>query len=198
MKQYTLFFFVHISDWLFLLCFKVQSDAAAGPGLTSILHSGHLHPPRAAKPPVTRLRLGFLEMMTEQHELSAIQEVETPVDASQLAGLLSCSKTWISGSFISCMYNTDLFICFSCRPRQWCDSSFTHWTLGSAGGVRLLYGFWQDSADNLGVQQWTEDLWKIIQLRDKFREIQPLERETATDRGRSISRILHLWWVEKI
>ncbi|XP_026047326.1 uncharacterized protein LOC113035808 isoform X1 [Astatotilapia calliptera] len=65
----------------------VQSDAAAGPGLTSVLHSGHLHPPRAAKPPVTRLRLGFLEMMTEQHELSAIQEVETPVDASQLAAV---------------------------------------------------------------------------------------------------------------
>ncbi|CAI5692647.1 unnamed protein product [Oreochromis niloticus] len=64
----------------------VQSDAAAGPGPASVLHSGHLHPPRAAKPPVTRVRLGFLEMMTEQHELSAIQEVETPVDASQLTG----------------------------------------------------------------------------------------------------------------
>ncbi|XP_030599310.1 centrosomal protein of 295 kDa isoform X2 [Archocentrus centrarchus] len=64
----------------------VQSDVAAGPTLPSVLHSGILHPPRAAKPPVTRVRLGFLEMMTEQHELSAIQEVETSVDTSQHTG----------------------------------------------------------------------------------------------------------------
>ncbi|RVE65180.1 hypothetical protein OJAV_G00134060 [Oryzias javanicus] len=50
---------------------------------------GHLpppHPPRAPKPPVTRVWAGLREAMTEQHELSAIQEVETPVDSSQLAG----------------------------------------------------------------------------------------------------------------
>ncbi|KAJ8256310.1 hypothetical protein COCON_G00184620 [Conger conger] len=38
-------------------------------------------PPRAPRPPVARPRLGLLEIL-EQHELSAIQEVETPVDAS--------------------------------------------------------------------------------------------------------------------
>ncbi|XP_064841246.1 uncharacterized protein cep295 isoform X1 [Oncorhynchus masou masou] len=37
--------------------------------------------PRAAKPPVARARLTVTEM-TEQHELSAIQEVETPANAS--------------------------------------------------------------------------------------------------------------------
>ncbi|XP_029571492.1 mucin-12 isoform X3 [Salmo trutta] len=37
--------------------------------------------PRAAKPPVARARLAVMEM-TEQHELSAIQEVETPANAS--------------------------------------------------------------------------------------------------------------------
>ncbi|XP_036070824.1 centrosomal protein of 295 kDa isoform X3 [Oryzias melastigma] len=48
--------------------------------------SGLLHPPRALKPPVTRVWPGLREAMTEQHELSAIQEVETPVNSSQLAG----------------------------------------------------------------------------------------------------------------
>ncbi|XP_019716882.1 centrosomal protein of 295 kDa isoform X3 [Hippocampus comes] len=43
-----------------------------------------LHAPaRAGKPPVTRDRLG---MMREQHELSAIQEVETPVNTSLVTG----------------------------------------------------------------------------------------------------------------
>ncbi|KAG7470888.1 hypothetical protein MATL_G00118660 [Megalops atlanticus] len=40
--------------------------------------------PRAAKPPLARPRLGLLEMI-EQHELSAIQEVETPINASLTA-----------------------------------------------------------------------------------------------------------------
>ncbi|XP_041727185.2 centrosomal protein of 295 kDa isoform X1 [Coregonus clupeaformis] len=40
------------------------------------------HHPRAAKPPVAHARLAVMEMMTEQHELSAIQEVETPANAS--------------------------------------------------------------------------------------------------------------------
>ncbi|KAM4742446.1 uncharacterized protein cep295 isoform 3-T3 [Anableps anableps] len=48
--------------------------------------SGLLHPPRTQKPPVTRVRLGFREMMPEQHELSAIQEVETPVNMSRVTG----------------------------------------------------------------------------------------------------------------
>ncbi|XP_075892081.1 centrosomal protein 295 isoform X3 [Nelusetta ayraudi] len=43
-------------------------------------------PPRAAKPPVTRVRLATAEQMTEQHELSVIQEVETPANVSQAAG----------------------------------------------------------------------------------------------------------------
>ncbi|KAI1893981.1 hypothetical protein AGOR_G00129250 [Albula goreensis] len=38
-------------------------------------------PTRAPKPPLARPRLGILEIL-EQHELSAIQEVETPIDAS--------------------------------------------------------------------------------------------------------------------
>ncbi|XP_053728049.1 centrosomal protein of 295 kDa isoform X2 [Synchiropus splendidus] len=38
--------------------------------------------PRAAKPPVTRVRLDQME----QHELSAIQEVDSPVNISQVAG----------------------------------------------------------------------------------------------------------------
>lgn len=41
--------------------------------------------PRAAKPPVARARLAIMEM-TEQHELSAIQEVETPANASLITG----------------------------------------------------------------------------------------------------------------
>ncbi|XP_077422888.1 centrosomal protein 295 isoform X3 [Vanacampus margaritifer] len=63
----------------------------------SLSHSGHLTKDtpslqlpstsetasRAAKPPVTRVRL---DMMRDRHELSAIQEVETPVDTSQVTG----------------------------------------------------------------------------------------------------------------
>ncbi|XP_029373987.1 centrosomal protein of 295 kDa isoform X3 [Echeneis naucrates] len=49
-----------------------------------VLPSGPLPPPRA-KPPVTRVKLGVMEI-TEQHELSAIQEVETPVNTSQVTG----------------------------------------------------------------------------------------------------------------
>ncbi|KAM4566337.1 uncharacterized protein cep295 isoform 2-T2 [Odontesthes bonariensis] len=63
-----------------------QSSGPAGPPPPSVLPSLFLHPHRAPKPPVTRVRLGFKDVMTEQHELSAIQEVETPVDISQVAG----------------------------------------------------------------------------------------------------------------
>ncbi|XP_051813514.1 centrosomal protein of 295 kDa isoform X2 [Acanthochromis polyacanthus] len=63
-----------------------QISAPSVPGPASVLPTGLLHPPRAAKPPVTRVRLGFMEM-TEQHELSAIQEVESPVDTSHVTGL---------------------------------------------------------------------------------------------------------------
>ncbi|KAL0973354.1 hypothetical protein UPYG_G00202380 [Umbra pygmaea] len=38
--------------------------------------------PRAARPPVARPKLGFMDTMMEPHELSAIQEVETPVNTS--------------------------------------------------------------------------------------------------------------------
>ncbi|CAB1349136.1 unnamed protein product [Coregonus sp. 'balchen'] len=44
------------------------------------------HHTRAAKPPVARARLVIMAMMTEQHELSAIQEVETPANASLITG----------------------------------------------------------------------------------------------------------------
>lgn len=47
------------------------------------------HPPRALKPPVTRVWLGLRETMAEQHELSAIQEVETPANISLVAGTFS-------------------------------------------------------------------------------------------------------------
>ncbi|XP_029301688.1 centrosomal protein of 295 kDa isoform X2 [Cottoperca gobio] len=62
-----------------------QSDVPAGPAPALVLPSG-LFPPPAAKPPVTRVRLGIMDMMTEQHELSAIQEVETSVNTSQITG----------------------------------------------------------------------------------------------------------------
>ncbi|XP_040902302.1 centrosomal protein of 295 kDa isoform X2 [Toxotes jaculatrix] len=62
-----------------------QTSAAAGPAPVSVLPSGFPPAPRAAKPPVTRVRLGIMEM-TEQHELSAIQEVDTPVSPSQVTG----------------------------------------------------------------------------------------------------------------
>ncbi|CAB1453280.1 unnamed protein product [Pleuronectes platessa] len=42
-------------------------------------------PVRAAKPPVTRIRLGIMEA-TEQHELSAIQELETSVMNDKVTG----------------------------------------------------------------------------------------------------------------
>ncbi|XP_076591283.1 centrosomal protein 295 isoform X2 [Chaetodon auriga] len=79
----------------------VQSNVPVGPSPPSVLPSGPLPPPpRAAKPPVTRVRLGVLEMMTEQHELSAIQEMDTPVNTSQVTGLEdgvqvpSCAVDW--------------------------------------------------------------------------------------------------------
>ncbi|KAK2913060.1 hypothetical protein Q8A73_007173 [Channa argus] len=62
-----------------------ESHVPARPGPTSVLPSGLFPPSRAAKPPVTRVRLGFIEM-TEQHELSAIQEVESPVNTSLVTG----------------------------------------------------------------------------------------------------------------
>ncbi|XP_062328757.1 centrosomal protein of 295 kDa isoform X2 [Osmerus eperlanus] len=55
-----------------------QSDRCHGPAPPS-----HPHAPRAPKPPVARARPGVMEMMRmEQHELSAIQEVETPANGS--------------------------------------------------------------------------------------------------------------------
>uniref|UniRef100_UPI003AAB0394 uncharacterized protein cep295 n=1 Tax=Centroberyx gerrardi TaxID=166262 RepID=UPI003AAB0394 len=63
-----------------------QSDAPAGPAPPPLLPPGLHLPPRAPKPPVSRVRLGVMEMMSEQHELSAIQEVETPVNASLVTG----------------------------------------------------------------------------------------------------------------
>ncbi|KAM9317908.1 uncharacterized protein cep295 isoform 2-T2 [Pholidichthys leucotaenia] len=64
---------------------RVAPSVPAGPTPVSDRSSGHLHHHhhRAPKPPVARVKLGFIGM-TEQHELSAIQEVETPADDSQL------------------------------------------------------------------------------------------------------------------
>ncbi|XP_038140781.1 uncharacterized protein cep295 isoform X3 [Cyprinodon tularosa] len=45
--------------------------------------SGFIHPPRTERPPVTRVRLGS-KVLPSQHELSAIQEVETPVNTSRV------------------------------------------------------------------------------------------------------------------
>ncbi|XP_056138891.1 centrosomal protein of 295 kDa [Lampris incognitus] len=63
-----------------------QSLAPPGPALPPHLHPAVHLPPRPPKPPVTRVRLGPMEMMAEQHELSAIQEVETPANASLVTG----------------------------------------------------------------------------------------------------------------
>lgn len=65
------------------------SDVPAGPSslvLPLPTVSSPSSPPRAAKPPVARVRLAAAEQMTEQHELSVIQEVETPANVSQAAG----------------------------------------------------------------------------------------------------------------
>ncbi|XP_026185651.1 centrosomal protein of 295 kDa isoform X1 [Mastacembelus armatus] len=65
----------------------ISQSRVLGRPVPASVHPGLLPPPRAAKPPVTRIRLGMTEMMPEQHELSAIQEVETPADTSQVTGL---------------------------------------------------------------------------------------------------------------
>ncbi|XP_058489850.1 uncharacterized protein cep295 isoform X2 [Solea solea] len=65
-----------------------QISAPVGPAPASILPPGLFLPPaRAAKPPVTRIRLGTMAAGTDQHELSAIPEVETPVNISQVTDL---------------------------------------------------------------------------------------------------------------
>ncbi|XP_057684883.1 centrosomal protein of 295 kDa-like isoform X2 [Corythoichthys intestinalis] len=58
----------------------LQLEEGSSPELPSSSQTASF-PARAARPPVTRVRHGT--MMREQHELSAIQEVETPVDISQ-------------------------------------------------------------------------------------------------------------------
>lgn len=67
-----------------------QISGPAGPPPSSVLLSGLFHTPRAPKPPVTRVKLGFKEL-TGQHELSAIQEVETPVNMSHVTGLIGAT-----------------------------------------------------------------------------------------------------------
>lgn len=66
-----------------------QSNMPARPFLPWAAPSGSFPPPQTAKPPVTRIRQGVMEMMTQQHELSAIFEVETPVNTSQVTGQCS-------------------------------------------------------------------------------------------------------------
>lgn len=63
---------------------------SAGLSPASVHLAGLLPPPRAAKPPVSRVKLGLLEM--SQHELSTIPEVETPGNTSQVTGQLSSNN----------------------------------------------------------------------------------------------------------
>ncbi|XP_077467353.1 centrosomal protein 295 [Stigmatopora argus] len=59
---------------------SLQAEEGSNLELPSSSQTASFHT-RAARPPVTRVRLGA--MMREQHELSAIQEVETPLETSQ-------------------------------------------------------------------------------------------------------------------
>lgn len=64
-----------------------SSDVQAGPSTLVLPYStvSSSSPTRAMKPPITRVRLAAAEQMT-QHDLSVIQEVETPANVSQAAG----------------------------------------------------------------------------------------------------------------
>ena len=83
------------------------------------------------------------------------------------------------------------------RPGRWCEGADTRCRLGSAGGIWIVCGLWQNFADTLCVQQWAPGCWKTNRLRDKLKKIQPshVEREAA-DGGRNISRVLWVWYVE--
>ncbi|XP_008307131.2 centrosomal protein of 295 kDa isoform X4 [Cynoglossus semilaevis] len=70
----------------------VETSSTAGPATPSSYLSGFLPPARAAKPPLTRMRLGITAMKTNQHELSVIPEVQTPVDRSRFTGLENFEK----------------------------------------------------------------------------------------------------------
>lgn len=67
-------------------CFPFEAPLV--PSVVPPEPSGLLHPPRTQKPPVTRVKLGLKWMIPQQHELSAIQEVETPVNMSRVTGPL--------------------------------------------------------------------------------------------------------------
>lgn len=64
-----------------------SQSVSAGPAPASIQPVGLRFPPQAARPPVTRVKSAVWEM-SRQHELSAIPEVETPVNGSLVAGQL--------------------------------------------------------------------------------------------------------------
>lgn len=143
--------------------------------LFDVLPSGLLHhPPRAAKPPVSRVRLGFMEMMTNQHELSAIQEVETPANTSQTTGTLS-RKDAVMTDAEEFQLNVGSVVS---RSRGKRDVSFTHCKQRPAAGVRII--------TITTCQSW-----------DELREIHSCRLEgEASDGDRNMSRILRLWCVQ--
>lgn len=59
----------------------------AGPPPASVHPEALWFPAQATRPPVTRVKLAVWEM-SEQHELSVIPEVETPVNTSLVPGQL--------------------------------------------------------------------------------------------------------------
>lgn len=97
-------------------CFPFEAPLV--PSVVPPEPSGPLHPPRMQKPPVTRVKLGFKWMIPQQHELSAIQEVETPVNMSRVTGPLP--RLWFQTRFIRYLNQEKLLmmiLVFSdCRP----------------------------------------------------------------------------------
>lgn len=63
----------------------ISQNVSAGPPPASTHPEGLRFPPRATRPPVTRVKSAVWEM-GQQHELSAIPEVETPVNTSLVTG----------------------------------------------------------------------------------------------------------------
>lgn len=80
------------------------------------VHRGRVRPP-VSRPPA---RLAFLRQM-EQHELSAIQEVDTPVNISLDTGTqthLSSSTHLILSSFRACLTSRDVSLLCDLAPAE--------------------------------------------------------------------------------
>lgn len=65
----------------------ISQSGSAGPPSASIQPEGLWVPPQATRPPVTRIKSAVWDM-SRQHQLSAIPEVETPVNTSLVTGQL--------------------------------------------------------------------------------------------------------------